>query len=677
MSSRHRSSGTSAIQQNNNYIPQISSIGGFPPLSSIRLPDFLPRRLLQPSETSCGDVGRTNVLESESDDEVSSSTSEETTTVRATTSRSSTVTSLWPSFSPPRIAPTALPSLPSFQTPSLPALSSITFQTPSLPALSSITFQTPSLSALSSITFSAPSFSFPRHLANYIFANLEQFDGDDFSNDSDDGDASDTRTVRSDDGAISQFGGDEMQGGEDLIDSTPRRARTSGRRRHRRRNGQAGHHSSRRHAEERDEAVAMAEAVDMAQSAEILSEERQHELRQRIYAIQNMGISEKELAIRMHELMTEDYYKLRRQESDDEDANDQENYENEANGLTITDKTVTWFDEANEIRGCAHYQRGVKLQCSVCDQWHTCRFCHDDVEDHQLIRSETKNMLCTYCFQPQSAAQDCRGCGRRVAKYFCEKCKLWDDDPDKSIYHCNDCGICRIGEGLGKDFFHCKTCNVCMSVCLENSHRCIEHSTECNCPICGEYMFTSTMTVVFMSCGHSIHQKCYYEHTKNSYKCPTCARSIINMEAQFRLLDREIERQKLPEPYCNWRSVITCNDCSGKSSVPFHFLGLKCDFCRSYNTAQVKLIKPEEGANSEDGEFDEISAGMQRYASENPDDELDDVRSDDEEVRSEVTEVLGEVEDIHSIFFLSPRLQDTLVSPMPQETDSDNAYLAQ
>ena len=36
------------------------------------------------------------------------------------------------------------------------------------------------------------------------------------------------------------------------------------------------------------------------------------------------------------------------------------------------------------------------------------------------------------------------------------KCKLWDDDPEKKIYHCDDCGICRIGAGLGKDFFHCK-----------------------------------------------------------------------------------------------------------------------------------------------------------------------------------------------------------------------------
>ncbi|KAJ8099405.1 hypothetical protein POJ06DRAFT_199023 [Lipomyces tetrasporus] len=654
MSSRRRSSsGTSAIQQSNNYIPQISNIGGFPPLPSIRLPDFLPRRFLQPSETLCADVGRTHVLESDSDDDVLSSTLEQAATVRPNGPRSTTISSLWPSLSPPRITPTSLPSLPSFPAPSLPALPSI--------------------------TFSARSFLFPRHLANYLFANVDFSDGDDFSNDEDDGNTSDTRTFGSETHVLSRMGlpGD-AQDGDGHMDSAHRRTRTRSNRRHRRRRGQDSDRGSRGADEERAELAATADPVDMANSAALFSEEKQRQLRQRIYAIQNMDISEKELAMKMHELMMEDYYKLRRrQESEDDVADDQDDYENEATELPTADsadKTVTWFDEANEIRGCPHYQRGVKLQCSTCEQWYACRFCHDEVEDHQLIRSETKNMLCTYCFLPQSAAQDCRGCGRRMARYFCDKCKLWDDDPDKSIYHCNDCGICRIGEGLGKDFFHCKTCNVCMSVCLENSHRCIEHSTECNCPICGDYMFTSTMTVVFMSCGHSIHQKCYYEHTKNSYKCPTCARSIVNMEAQFRLLDREIERQRLPEPYCNWRSVITCNDCSGKSNVQFHFLGFKCDFCRSYNTAQVRLIKPEEGADLDDGEFDEVSVVSQRGQPEDPEDGLEQVNSEDEEVRSEITEVLGEVEDIHSMLFLPPRLQDSSESPVPEESDGDSTH---
>lgn len=106
--------------------------------------------------------------------------------------------------------------------------------------------------------------------------------------------------------------------------------------------------------------------------------------------------------------------------------------------------------------GCKHYERNVKLQCSTCDRWYTCRLCHDEVEDHVLIRPETKNMLCMICGCAQRAGEICVGCGERTAWYYCGVCKLWDNDPNKSIYHCNDCGICRKGRGLGKDFFHCK-----------------------------------------------------------------------------------------------------------------------------------------------------------------------------------------------------------------------------
>lgn len=105
--------------------------------------------------------------------------------------------------------------------------------------------------------------------------------------------------------------------------------------------------------------------------------------------------------------------------------------------------------------GCAHYKRNVKLQCSTCERWYTCRFCHDEVEDHSLNRRATKNMLCMLCGHAQAAAGECQGCGEPTARYYCDVCKLWDDDPQKSIYHCDDCGICRVGQGLGKDFFHC------------------------------------------------------------------------------------------------------------------------------------------------------------------------------------------------------------------------------
>ena len=113
-------------------------------------------------------------------------------------------------------------------------------------------------------------------------------------------------------------------------------------------------------------------------------------------------------------------------------------------------------EEAMTALGCEHYKRNIKLQCSACNKWYTCRFCHDAVEDHMLNRRETKNMLCMLCGCAQAASEECALCSKRAAWYYCDVCKLWDDDPEKSIYHCNDCGICRVGKGLGKDFFHCK-----------------------------------------------------------------------------------------------------------------------------------------------------------------------------------------------------------------------------
>lgn len=111
-----------------------------------------------------------------------------------------------------------------------------------------------------------------------------------------------------------------------------------------------------------------------------------------------------------------------------------------------------------------------------------------------------KTMLCMFCWQVQPAGKVCinEECGKAVSAYYCKECKLWDNDPRKNIYHCYDCGICRIGKGLGIDYFHCPTCNVCMAIGLKGKHKCIERNLESDCPICGEYMFTSTSTVIFM-----------------------------------------------------------------------------------------------------------------------------------------------------------------------------------
>ncbi|KAI0163160.1 hypothetical protein BJ166DRAFT_525545 [Pestalotiopsis sp. NC0098] len=249
-------------------------------------------------------------------------------------------------------------------------------------------------------------------------------------------------------------------------------------------------------------------------------------------------------------------------------------------------------EEESEYRalGCEHYKRNVKSECSICGRWYTCRFCHDKIETHAMIAKETRNMLCMYCGVAQKAGEACVNCGETAAMYYCLICKLWNNDPDRSIYHCPDCGICRVGRGLGKDFFHCKTCNACLNINFENRHKCIERLLDCDCPICGEYMFNTTRGICHMKCGHTLHKDCWDEHIKHAYKCPICSKSIVNMETQFRRLDIAIETQPMPEKFQDTRALISCNDCSAKTTVKYHWLGLKCAVCQSYNTSQVQIL---------------------------------------------------------------------------------------
>lgn len=86
-----------------------------------------------------------------------------------------------------------------------------------------------------------------------------------------------------------------------------------------------------------------------------------------------------------------------------------------------------------------------------------------------------------------------------MSTYYCATCHLFESNPAKSIYHCPDCKICRIGKGLGIDFYHCKKCNVCMAIDRQD-HPCVERALESDCPICGEFMFTSTSAATFLVC---------------------------------------------------------------------------------------------------------------------------------------------------------------------------------
>ena len=140
-------------------------------------------------------------------------------------------------------------------------------------------------------------------------------------------------------------------------------------------------------------------------------------LRLSLVEIHKMNITEREKAKRMHALMTEKYNALRERKRQSKQAE----ISPSENPLEVTSEDAKKSYHKENQLGCAHYKRSVKLQCSTCQKWHTCRFCHDEVEDHNLIRRETKNMLCMHCGKAQPAQQECRHCGAKSARYYCDK----------------------------------------------------------------------------------------------------------------------------------------------------------------------------------------------------------------------------------------------------------------
>eukprot|EP00516_Mucochytrium_quahogii_P011562 CAMPEP_0203789454 /NCGR_PEP_ID=MMETSP0100_2-20121128/3454_1 /ASSEMBLY_ACC=CAM_ASM_000210 /TAXON_ID=96639 /ORGANISM=" , Strain NY0313808BC1" /LENGTH=472 /DNA_ID=CAMNT_0050692395 /DNA_START=456 /DNA_END=1874 /DNA_ORIENTATION=+ len=253
----------------------------------------------------------------------------------------------------------------------------------------------------------------------------------------------------------------------------------------------------------------------------------------------------------------------------------------------------TYHDEDETVYGCEHYMRNCMISAPCCGQFFPCRFCHDEEMDHEIDRYAVDKVRCMRCGVEQGVAKNCKSCDLEFARYFCEPCKFYDNKEDKQIYHCPHCNICRIGEGLGIDYFHCHRCNACMSITLRE-HKCVERSLESDCPVCHEFMFTSTIPVMFLPCGHCMHVKCYEGYTETNYICPICGKSLGDMAAYFKRIDEMLANERMPEEYKGMNSLIFCADCEDRSVAPYHFVYHKCKGCGSYNTKVLEQLAKEQ-----------------------------------------------------------------------------------
>ncbi|XVF02261.1 hypothetical protein REPUB_Repub04eG0160800 [Reevesia pubescens] len=260
-----------------------------------------------------------------------------------------------------------------------------------------------------------------------------------------------------------------------------------------------------------------------------------------------------------------------------------------SNGEDLLGCSPSFKDLERREFGCEHYKRNCKLRAACCGKLHTCRFCHDKVSDHSMDRKATTEMMCMSCLKIQPVGPVCTtpSCGGlSMAKYYCSICKFFDDE--RAVYHCPFCNLCRVGKGLGDDFFHCMVCNCCLAKKLVD-HKCREKGLETNCPICCDFLFTSSESVRALPCGHFMHSACFQAYACSHYICPICSKSMGDMAVYFGMLDALLASEQLPEEYRNSFQDILCNDCDKKGTAPFHWLYHKCGYCGSYNTKVIKV----------------------------------------------------------------------------------------
>jgi uncharacterized FlaG/YvyC family protein len=269
--------------------------------------------------------------------------------------------------------------------------------------------------------------------------------------------------------------------------------------------------------------------------------------------------------------------------------------------FTTTELAPTYHDgtTTGNVLGCHHYARACKIRHPRSGRLYTCRLCSEQErevsptadKDEPLDRYAVTEITCMNCKSLQPAAKkcvnnDCELHEKGFAKYFCNICNLFDDRP-RPIFHCPYCNTCRMGLGLGIDFRHCMRCNACVSL-ADKDHRCIPQKLQGSCPICHDTLFNSTEPLKGLRCGHVMHLSCYNEYCRGqNYTCPLCMRCMEDMSDYFSLLDQAVRMQAMPAAYQNTICNIYCQDCEKTGQCRYHFVGLKCTQCGSYNTREM------------------------------------------------------------------------------------------
>lgn len=217
---------------------------------------------------------------------------------------------------------------------------------------------------------------------------------------------------------------------------------------------------------------------------------------------------------------------------------------------------------------------------------------------HNIDRFAVVEVICRECFTRQSSKTNkCVSCGVQFGAYHCNTCNLWMDDEERP-YHCVDCGFCRVGGQ--ENFQHCHECGMCIDRGLYNNHNCKAGKYRSNCPVCQEYLFNSRGASHEMPCGHAIHWDCFRQLAAHDSRCPVCKKTAETRERMmptWNAMAVGVAMQPIPPELARVVS-ISCNDCErNEDARSWHFLGMQCSHCSSFNTVVDRILLQGEEAH--------------------------------------------------------------------------------
>ena len=210
--------------------------------------------------------------------------------------------------------------------------------------------------------------------------------------------------------------------------------------------------------------------------------------------------------------------------------------------MASADKPPSDDEGADFPDGCAHYANMCELESPCCKRWYRCHRCHDEDDAAAacgaMDRAAVARVRCVRCGLAQPPAARCASCAVSFGGYACLECKLFREPHPDGIYHCDGCGICRIGRGTGPggSHWHCNRCRACLPIDVDRAAHlanCLPDATDGDCPICFENLSGSRDPCVpGVECGHYLHRQCLQMYLRSgNYKCPMCTKPFVKLDS--------------------------------------------------------------------------------------------------------------------------------------------------